>query len=74
MNARAPNNSYDPRDYRDILESREKKRRSYLAHKEARLEARCQAVCARASYFRARLKTLLIEYENARYEVIAETM
>lgn len=73
MNPRVSNNSYDRRDYRDILESRERKRRSYSAHKEARLEARCQAICARASYFHARWKTLLIEYENARYEVIAET-
>ena len=66
MKKRTAANSYDPRDYSEILESLERKRKSYLEHREARLEARSRAASARASYFRARLRALLVEYEDAR--------
>lgn len=57
---------YDPRDYREILDLRDKRRADFAARREARLLARCRAIDARMQHFRSRLLSLLKQYEMAR--------
>lgn len=58
--------SYDPRDYREILDLRDRKRADFAARREARLLARCRATDARMRHYRGRLLSLVKEYELAR--------